>query len=619
MQQMTVGDYVYNVEIREDTDVLIAPESEPLFALDTETVPIQDGHPTIPALLQVCCHATRQVHVIPAENIDAYLCALFARNPDAYYAMHSAPFDLEVLGLLRPDRKFLLDAVKNRKVIDTGIRYILHSLAMGRVAHDWRLFMVARDILKIEITKDDDIRLTFSPGMELSDDHIEYAAKDSAVTAQIALAMPAYKTEFLQLIGFIALSDIGRRGMSVDRNYLRELQERFQNRFQGACQQLSAFGFYPGEKGNEAVKQKIMRYIEQELQFVDGDTSLKFQRTDKKGDIQMTDQSLEIMGTHRHPFIEAHTESSHCTKVLTTFLKDSLVREDDKVHPVFTPLVRTGRTSCKRPNLQQLPRKENIRGIYLPSKGYLFYDVDYAQLELCALAQTCLEWQGKSRMAEVINEGQDLHSWFAAAILGKDVGLVTKEERQIAKACNFGFPGGLGIRTFQVFAVSNYDIELPLDRCRELKRMWLDAFPEMRQHLKPQPDQTYSSEEDQTYITRTTTGRIRRNASYCSACNNPFQGLAADGARLALWVLFLDRFRMVNFIHDEIIFELEELDPQLQSKIRRINELMIWGMKQVITRVNISVDGTLMRRWYKEAEPVLDGHGNLLVWEPTTT
>ena len=222
-------------------------------------------------------------------------------------------------------------------------------------------------------------------------------------------------------------------------------------------------------------------------------------------------------------------------------------------------------------------------------------------------------------MAEVINEGQDLHSWFAAAILGKDVGLVTKEERQIAKACNFGFPGGLGIRTFQVFAVSNYDIELPLDRCRELKRMWLDAFPEMRQHLKPQPDQTYSSEEDQTYITRTTTGRIRRNASYCSACNNPFQGLAADGARLALWVLFLDRFRMVNFIHDEIIFELEELDPQLQSKIRRINELMIWGMKQVITRVNISVDGTLMKRWYKEAEPVLDGHGNLLVWEPTTT
>ena len=619
MQQMTVGDYVYNVEIREDTDVLIAPESEPLFALDTETVPIRDGHPTIPAFLQVCCHATRQVHVIPAENIDDYLCALFARNPDAYYAMHSAPFDLEVLGLLRPDRKFLLDAVKNRKVIDTGIRYILHSLAMGRVPHDWRLFMVAREILKIEITKDDDIRLTFSPGMELSDEHLEYAAKDSAITAQLALAMPAYKTEFLQLVGFIALSDIGRRGMSVDRKYLRELQERFQIRFQEAGQQLSAFGYYPGEKGNEAVKQKVMRYIEQELQFVDGDTSLQFQRTDKKGDIQMTDQSLEIMGTHKHPFIEAHKESSHCLKVLTTFLKDSLVREDDKVHPVFTPLVRTGRTSCKRPNLQQLPRKENIRGIYLPSEGYLLYAVDYAQLELCALAQTCLEWQGESRMAEVINDGQDLHSWFAAAILGKDVGLVTKAERQIAKACNFGFPGGLGIRTFQVFAVSNYDIELPLDRCKELKLMWLDAFPEMRQHLKPQEDQTYSSEEDRTYITRTTTGRIRRNASYCSACNNPFQGLAADGARLALWFLFLDRFRMVNFIHDEIIFELGELDPQLQSKIRRINELMVWGMKQVITRVNISVDGTLMRRWYKEAEPVLDGHGNLLVWEPTTT
>ena len=619
MQQMTVGDYVYNVEIHQDTDVLIAPESEPLFALDTETVPIRDGHPTIPAFLQVCCHATKQVHVVPADNIDAYLYTLFDRNPGAHYAMHNAPFDLDVLGLLRPDREFLLDAVKKRKVIDTGIRYILHSLALGRVSYDWRLFMVARDILKIEIAKDDDIRLTFSPGMDLPDDHLEYAAKDAAITAQLALAMPAYKTEFLQLIGFIALSDIGRRGMSVDREYLHELQERFQTRFQEASQQLAAFGYYPREKGNEAVKQRVMRHIEKELQFVDNDTSLQFHRTDKKGDVQMTDQSLEIMGTHRHPFIEAHKESSHCIKVLSSFLKESLVREDDKVHPIFSPLVKTGRTSCRRPNLQQLPRKENIRGIYRPSEGNLFYAVDYAQLELCALAQTCLEWQGNSRMAEVINEGQDLHSWFAAEILGKDVGLVTKGERQLAKACNFGFPGGLGVRTFQVYAVTNYGVELPLDRCKELKRMWLDAFPEMRQHLKPQEDQTYSNEENQTYITRTTTGRIRRNASYCSACNNPFQGLAADGARLALWYLFLERFHMVNFVHDEIIFELGEMDPQLQSKVRRINELMIWGMKQVITRVNISVDGTLMRRWYKEAEPVLDGHGNLLVWEPKTT
>jgi len=66
---------------------------------------------------------------------------------------------------------------------------------------------------------------------------------------------------------------------------------------------------------------------------------------------------------------------------------------------------------------------------------------------------------------------------------------------------------------------------------------------------------------------------------------------------------------------DEIIFELPE-DAFLQARIRRINELMVAGMREVIQTVDVTVEGALMRRWYKDAEAVYDAQGNMIVWEP---
>ena len=73
---------------------------------------------------------------------------------------------------------------------------------------------------------------------------------------------------------------------------------------------------------------------------------------------------------------------------------------------------------------------------------------------------------------------------------------------------------------------------------------------------------------------------------------------------------------MVNFIHDEIITELRH-DSGIQYHCKRINMLMEHGMQQLIPDVKITVEGALMRRWHKEAEPVFDAPvgGNLLVWE----
>ncbi len=113
----------------------------------------------------------------------------------------------------------------------------------------------------------------------------------------------------------------------------------------------------------------------------------------------------------------------------------------------------------------------------------------------------------------------------------------------------------------------------------------------------------------------TLTGRLRANASYCARHNTLFQGLAADGAKLALWRLWRTGYRIVNFIHDEMLIEVEE-ESDLHLHAEAIRRLMIHGMREVVPDVQIEVEYAASRRWYKSAERVMDAEGRLLLWEP---
>jgi DNA polymerase I-like protein with 3'-5' exonuclease and polymerase domains len=54
----------------------------------------------------------------------------------------------------------------------------------------------------------------------------------------------------------------------------------------------------------------------------------------------------------------------------------------------------------------------------------------------------------------------------------------------------------------------------------------------------------------------TLTGRIRAGVDYGEGHNTPFQGLAADGAKVALWELMEAGYNTCGFIHDEVVVEV---------------------------------------------------------------
>ena len=97
--------------------------------------------------------------------------------------------------------------------------------------------------------------------------------------------------------------------------------------------------------------------------------------------------------------------------------------------------------------------------------------------------------------------------------------------------------------------------------------------------------------------------------------NTPFQGLACDGAKLALWELLKAGYRVVGFIHDEVLIELPE-GSNYTAAAQQVDQILCQSMQQLTGTVPIETDYQLGYRWSKKAQRVVDDHERLLVWEP---
>jgi DNA polymerase I-like protein with 3'-5' exonuclease and polymerase domains len=106
----------------------------------------------------------------------------------------------------------------------------------------------------------------------------------------------------------------------------------------------------------------------------------------------------------------------------------------------------------------------------------------------------------------------------------------------------------------------------------------------------------------------TLTGRLRARATYCARHNTVFQGLAADGANRALWLIWRAGYTIANFVHDQLVIEIDA-DQDLRPHIARLKELMIRGMREVVPDVLVDVDWIVSTSWAKQDKVELDAAG----------
>lgn len=133
----------------------------------------------------------------------------------------------------------------------------------------------------------------------------------------------------------------------------------------------------------------------------------------------------------------------------------------------------------------------------------------------------------------------------------------------------------------------------------ELGRLFVEAIRDRRasKALRSAVQRLFSRE-----AILTATGRLRAAASFTACRNGIMQGLAADGAIYALWNLMRAGYKIVNFIHDEVICEVPE-DEHLPAKVADIERLMITGMQTVVPGANVRVE-TEVRRSFSKADKV---------------
>ena len=330
-----------------------------------------------------------------------------------------------------------------------------------------------------------------------------------------------------------------------------------------------------------------------------------------------------------HAPLQKLSEFSSLQKTASTYLEKLFL---PVIHARFDAVGgASNRTTSSGPNLQNQPRLPGIRECFRARAGRVFLACDFDAQEMRTLAQSCVDLVGKSHLAERFREDRhfDPHLEFAAALAKiplEDAKRLKaagdphiKELRQQAKAANFGYPGGLGAKTFCAYA-KGYGLTLTLDDSRQLKARWFEQWPEMAEYFDHIENTVGRGGEGVQTIPRS--GFCRGGCGYSDCANGYFQTLAAHASKEALFQVskrcYTDRgsalygARPVLFIHDEIILEvLEEVGHEAAEELEHV---MVWAMEKWTPDVPASASATLMRRWSKRAEATYRD-GRLVPWE----
>ena len=551
----------------------------PILAVDTET----DFRPFYMTPEIITCQVYdggSVAYYIPLSKLRLF----FNKHYESLLVMHNAPFDLDVLSE-RLGKDFAYDLIDRDKVRDTSVLYRLYHLGTkGFIPFKYNLALLSELFCNEVLNKDDDIRCNFEQFKgkdieEIPSDFLEYGAIDAVATFDVYLSLTSriagidkhntLLSHNIQVKGDLALTHIHKNGIGVDLQRKDKVLGKMQEDMAIQADILATYGWVRGLKGINDRYENIVNIM---------GIGEHLPRTE---DGKISSKGEDLAPFRKNPFVDAFLKFQEIEKA-SSFL-DKL--DTERVHPRYNLLVNTGRTSCSKPNFQQLPKAGGIRECFTAEEGKTFIITDYSAIELATLAQVTYDRYGESEMRRQINGGADLHKYYASVMHSCSLDSVTKQQRSEAKAANFGFPGGLGIDTFIEFS-RGYGLDLEPDVAQEMKDTWFKAFPEMRKYMQNEVGHVYTRD-----------GRLRGNTTYCAEKNTPFQGLAASGAKLAMYELDKAGFKVVGFVHDEVICEVNESDAE--EKLPLMEKIMIRAMQSVVPDVKIGVESMISKVYTK--------------------
>jgi len=438
---------------------------------------------------------------------------------------------------------------------------------------------------------------------DLSTEQLEYAALDAVVTYQIAqIQAERLGKEYLEPVYLtmknaqVSIAEMELNGFLFDLDNHQILLDRWKEEKDVAQEELSKI--LAGINLNSG--KQVADWLSENL---DKDTLDSWSRT-SKGQLKTDTASFS-----HHPELEV-TRPLLVYKELAKKL--STYGEKYRTHiNSFTGRIHgnyrlggnvTGRIPCSSPNLQQIPRDPNFRSLFIAPPGKLLLVADYSQIQLRIAALLSTD----QNMLEDFNNGVDLHKQTAAAILAIPATNITKVQRQMGKAVSFGLLFGQGARGLARYAKTAYDIDMSEQEAITARAIFFKTYPQLLrwQRLTGRRAKLQMRVE-------TPGGRIRdfrrekRGYIFTESLNTPIQGAEAEVLMNTLGLLpvrinNLD-IKLVNIIHDELVFEIEESDASIAVRI--IEEVMVAGFlmsfPEAQEMTNDLVEVNIGRNWYE--------------------
>jgi len=390
----------------------------------------------------------------------------------------------------------------------------------------------------------------------------------------------------------IVLGDIEINGFKVDESRLDEVGRFLQEEIKKL--ELSIFKFV-GHEFNISSPKQLGVVLFEELNIAKG-------KKNKTG-YQTSADVLEKL-SHLHPVPALILEYRKYTKLLSTYvvgLKEEINKLDGKVHTTFKQaLTQTGRLSSTEPNIQNIPIRTSdgrlIRSAFIPSfeNGYLV-SADYSQIELRILAHLA---ECKS-MIDDFNHGMDFHTITASKIYNVDINSVTKENRRVAKAVNFGI----------IYGMSDWglseEIGISVSEANSFIKRYFEIYPEVKTYLDNVVNDAKALNYTTTIFNRrryvpeiNSTNRSLSEFAKRIAMNAPIQGSAADIIKIAMIKVHKKMHelnlasKIVAQVHDELIIDAAP------NEVETVKELLKDIMENAVKlKVKMSVDVEYGKTW----------------------
>lgn len=291
----------------------------------------------------------------------------------------------------------------------------------------------------------------------------------------------------------------------------------------------------------------------------------------KGGQPQVNQSQLEEWSKEgKHEILDVLLRYNKLVKQLQFVDKwEELSQYDGKLHPSFNITADTGRTTCKNPNIQQVPQESTLRNVITCPKGRKFIEVDMSQAEL----RVASIFSEDENMIHAYQSGSDLHQKTMELIKG---GKKPKNDQEAkrwrteAKSANFGLLYGMSAKTYQEYA-KGYGMEITLEEAEDIRDDFFDSYPKLLDMHKKFVE--YAKKYGYTY---SPIGRKRflpnlksknwKDVSEAErqAINTPVQGFASDLVISALADILEDesldksKYKIIGSVHDAILVEADE-------------------------------------------------------------